>query len=149
MNRLGLLGLVGTALAVLVLVGSMIGGLVPAGGGGGGQEDDVERLPPRAERVRVEVLNAAGITGLARAATERIRSAGYDVVYFGNASSFGRDTSVVLDRSGRPHAARAVAAAVDVPLVLERPDTSLYLDVTVIIGRDWSGTPAQADSTPR
>lgn len=147
MNRLGLLGLVGTALAVLVLVGSMIGGLMPEGGGG--QAADVERLPPQAERVRVEVLNAAGITGLARAATERIRSAGYDVVYFGNASSFGRDTSVVLDRSGRPDAARAVAAAVDVPLVLERPDTSLYLDVTVIIGRDWSGIPAAADSTPR
>ena len=148
MSRPALLGLLATALAVLVLVGSMIGGLVPRDGAARSGAVAEDGQDAGDERVRVEVLNAAGITGLARAATERIRSAGYDVVYYGNASSFGRDTSIVLDRSGRPDAARAVAEAIGVPIVLERPDTALYLDVTVIIGRDWSGVPAVADSTP-
>lgn len=148
MSRPALLGLLATVLAVLVLVGSLIGGLVRGDEAGGSHAVREDGADAAAERVRVEVLNAAGITGLARAATERIRSAGYDVVYYGNASSFGRDTSIVLDRSGRPGAARAVAEAVGVPVVLERPDTALYLDVTVIIGRDWSGVPAVADSTP-
>lgn len=139
MSRLGLLALILTTLVVLALIGSMIGGLrspdTPAEPGSSPARDgEVGR-----ERVRVEVLNAAGVAGLARAGTERIRAAGYDVVYYGNAAAFGRDTSVVLDRSGRSDAARAVAAAMDIPLVLEQPDTSLYLDVTVVLGRDWSG----------
>lgn len=148
MSRLGLLALILTTLIVLVLIGSMIGGLQTPVGTVVTSDSPATVAEAGRERIRVEVLNAAGVAGLARAGTERIRAAGYDVVYYGNAAAFGRDTSVVLDRSGRPDAARAVAAAMDIPLVLERPDTSLYLDVTVILGRDWSGIPAEPDTVP-
>ncbi|GIS80058.1 MAG: hypothetical protein CM1200mP14_16240 [Gammaproteobacteria bacterium] len=54
-------------------------------------------------RVTVEVLNAGGVSGVARAATAALRSAGFDVVSFGNASSFDQVESVVVDRIGDPN----------------------------------------------
>ena len=145
MSRPALLGLLATALAVLVLLGSLLAGLGPPGERTADLDQPL-RAPEGDERVRVEVLNAAGVAGLARAATERVRAAGFDVVYYGNAPAFGQDTSLVLDRSGRLDAARDVAEAAGIEIVAERPDTTLYLDVTVIIGRDWVGIPAQEEA---
>lgn len=88
-------------------------------------------------RIRVEVLNAAGRDGMARRATDYLRELGFDVVYFGNAESFGRDTSIVLDRVRRLPDARRVADALGVRRVVSRPDSNLYLDVSVLLGADW------------
>ena len=102
---------------------------------------------PAGERVRVEVLNAAGIPGMARAATDRLRDAGFDVVYFGNNRGFAPESSLVLDRVGKPAVAQQVARAIDIPRVDSRPDTTLYLEVTVVLGKDWSGIPAPDSSS--
>lgn len=100
-------------------------------------------------RTRVEVLNGAGIDGLARRATDSLRGLGFDVVYYGNAGSFDREASVVLDRVGASERALAVARALGIPNVRSEPDPSLYLDVTVMLGRDWgSGAPPLAGSPP-
>ena len=88
-------------------------------------------------RVRVEVLNGSGQAGLARSATDALRSQGFDVVFYGNAGAFGRDTSVVLDRVGQLDMARSVADALGIPRVLSEPDSNLYLDATVVLGEDW------------
>lgn len=97
-------------------------------------------LPVRRQgpRIRVEVRNAAGQPGLARAATNVLRDQGFDVVYLGNAGSFDRDSSVVLDRVGRLDFAREVADAIGIPRVLSEPDSNLYLDATVVLGEDWT-----------
>lgn len=94
-------------------------------------------LPQIGERVRVEVLNAGGERGVARIATDELRSLGFDVVYFGNAETFDAEMSAVVDRVGRMEAARAVANALGIRNVRSEPDTSLYLDTTVLLGRDW------------
>jgi hypothetical protein len=135
MKRFRLVALVLTLAAVALLTGSLFAGLEV----GGPEASAAAVEPPRApaERVRVEVLNAAGVPGLARAATERLRQQGFDVVYYGNASGFGPDTSRVLDRLGRLDVAVAVADALGVGAVSLAPDTSLYVDVTVVLGRDW------------
>jgi len=91
----------------------------------------------REPRVRVEVLNAAGRAGLAREATQRLRDHGFDVVFFGNAREFGRDSSVVLDRVGTIEVAREVAEALGIAAVRSEPDTTLLLEVTVVLGKDW------------
>lgn len=94
-------------------------------------------LPQVGERIRVEVLNAGGEQGVARIATDELRTLGFDVVYFGNAETFDAEMSVVLDRFGRLEAAKAVADALGISNVRSEPDASLYLDTTVRLGRDW------------
>lgn len=97
-------------------------------------EGHVIRIPGT---VRAEVLNAGGRPDMAREATIRLRDQGVDVVYFGNAGTFGRDSSVVLDRVERLDAARAVADVLGIRQVRSQPDSNLYLDVTVLLGEDW------------
>ena len=135
MNRVRIGALAAVCLAVLVLLGSMVAGMLrepPA-------EGEIPPAEPAARRVRVEVLNAGGVPRLARRGTEQLRDAGFDVVYYGNAPrTFHPDTTLVLDRVGDPAAAAAVAAALGVERVRAAPDSGLYLEVTVVLGRDWA-----------
>ncbi|MDX1673516.1 MAG: LytR C-terminal domain-containing protein [Longimicrobiales bacterium] len=95
----------------------------------------------RPGEVRVEVLNGAGVAGLARDATYRLRGEGFDVVFFGNAEHFRHERSVVVDRVGDPDLARAVAAALGVDSVATAVDSALMLEVTVVLGDDWPPAP--------
>lgn len=88
--------------------------------------------------IRVEVINAAGVDQLARRATDHLRELGFDVVYYGNADEFGRDSSVAIARVDSIEPARRVADALGVMQVEKEPDRNLYLDVSVILGRDWA-----------
>lgn len=141
MRRLQTLGLFLALLTVAVLAGSLVAGLgrggadgAAASSGAGGKT--LRTAAPRAERVRVEVLNAAGVPDLARRATRQLRADGFDVVYFGNAPE-RRDTSVVFDRVGRLAVAARVAEALEIGRVVSAPDSGLYLDVSVYLARDW------------
>lgn len=96
-------------------------------------------------RIRVEVLNGAGIDRLATRATERLRKLGFDVVYYGNADDFSQDTSVAIARLESVEPARRAADALDLHRVEHRPDRNLYLDVTVILGADWGGVGEATD----
>lgn len=101
----------------------------------------VEPEPAQRSLGRLEVLNASGRAGLARAATDRLRQAGFDVVYFGNAGAAAGDTSVVLDRAGDDAVARAAARHLGIDRVATRVDTTLFVDASVIIGSDWRSAP--------
>ena len=94
-----------------------------------------------APRVRVQVLNTTKTRGLARRAMLYLRDQGFDVVEVGT-SGPARDTTLVLDRSRHPDWARSVATSLGTARVEARPDTSRYLDVTVLIGSSWR-PPAQ------
>lgn len=97
--------------------------------------------PPPVERarIRVQVRNASGIPGAAAEVTEYLREAGFDVVDFGNAEESDRPQTVVVDRVGSPAPAREVAAALRGVPIESGVDTTLYLDVTVLVGRDAQG----------
>ena len=143
-GRVQTVGIFVTLLLVAALFGSLVYGFLSRRG-------RAPSLAPReapadakagadapAGRVRVEVLNASGRPGLAREGTRVLRDRGFDVVSFGNAPrGFGPDTSMVLDRVGRMDAARQVADAAGIRRVHARPDSNLYLDATVVLGRDW------------
>jgi hypothetical protein len=96
----------------------------------------VDAEAPSGVRIRVEVLNATRVRGLARRATMHLRDRGFDVVYVGT-SRDARDSTLVLDRSGRPQWAALVARALGGARVQRAPDSSRYLDVTVLIGATW------------
>jgi hypothetical protein len=94
-------------------------------------------IPTLGQRVRVEVLNAGGVSGMAAEARDRLRDAGFDVVYYGNAPQFGETASVVFHRAGDREAAEAVARSLGISEVETRLDPSLLLEVTVRLGASW------------
>ena len=98
-----------------------------------------EVLVPAGVRIKVEVLNATKIRGLARRATLFLRDRGFDVVAVGTTAEQAA-TTLVIDRSNHPEWAQLVARAFNAK-VESRPDTSRYLDVTVLVGADWRPPP--------
>ncbi|MCZ6824428.1 MAG: LytR C-terminal domain-containing protein [Gemmatimonadota bacterium] len=95
-------------------------------------------LPLEAEAyARVEVLNGTGEPGVAQQAAEVLRRGGFDVVYFGNAGSFDILRTKVIDRVGSRLLADSVARWLGVHTLEVDPDVTLYLDATIILGRDW------------
>jgi hypothetical protein len=100
-------------------------------------------------RIRVEVLNGAGVDRLAVRATERLRELDFDVVFYGNLETFDRDSSVVIARVNDLEPARRVADALGLHTVRREPDRNLYLDATVILGSDWSGDFEPRNLEPR
>lgn len=95
---------------------------------------------PPGQRIRVEVLNATRINGLARKATYLLRNRGFDVVSIGT-SGRQQDSTEVIDRSNHLAWARRVADALGGARVESRPDSTLYVDVTVLLGRTWRAPP--------
>ncbi|MEO6528865.1 MAG: LytR C-terminal domain-containing protein [Gemmatimonadaceae bacterium] len=96
---------------------------------------DVPRAPDSV-RIRVQVLNTTKTRGLARRATRLLRDRGFDVVEFGTASPT-IDTTMVLDLSGHPAWAGAAAKVMAPATTRSRPDSSRYLDITVLVGSTW------------
>jgi hypothetical protein len=103
--------------------------------------DSTEPLAIPDSRVRVQVLNGSDKSGLAALATDHLREAGFDVVSIGNARS-SVAASIVLDRVGNRAAADSVARRLGIARVETRRDTTLYLEVTVILGPEWRTPPA-------
>ena len=104
-------------------------------------------MPPRAPddarapagvRIKVEVLNASTVRGLARRATMYLRDRGFDVVENGSAPAADRrDSTLVLDRSHHADWAALAARAMGGARVETRPDTLRDVDLTVLVGATW------------
>lgn len=99
-----------------------------------------EVTAPPNTRVRVEVINATRTSGLARRVTRLLRDRGFDVVKY-STSSVTQDSTIVLDRTDHPEWARLVGQALGAARVEARPDTSGYVDVTVLLGSTWRPPP--------
>ncbi len=91
---------------------------------------------PEGVRIRVQVLNTTKTRGLARRATRLLRDRGFDVVELGTVGPT-MDTTLVLDLSGHPEWAGAVAKVMAPAHTRARRDSSRYLDVTVLVGSSW------------
>jgi hypothetical protein len=126
--------------AALIATAAWLGRRYPEAGAMEGRASYAPR-----ERVRVEVLNAGGVAGVARDVRDLLMDDGFDVVQWGNASSFDRDSTVVVDRVGRGELAEAVANALGIRNVLVEPDPDLFVDVSVLVGRDWAARAPEAD----
>ena len=142
--RAGLFATLALAAAFAVSAIAGLGGAGDRAGSGGRAADPAAPTAadtPAHGDIRVEVLNGAGKAGLAREVTHRLRGDGFDVVFYGNAARFDHARSVVLDRVNDPLRARAVAAALGIDSVATAPDSTLLLDVSVVVGGDWPPPP--------
>ncbi len=96
-------------------------------------------------RIRLEVLNAGGVSGMAGDATAVLREQGFDVVFLGNAEASSEDISSVIDRVGDMRIAAAVANALGIRNVLSEPDSNLFVDASVMLGSEWHPPEAVLD----
>jgi LytR cell envelope-related transcriptional attenuator len=129
-------------IAVALGAGAVVRGRRPAARPSPARVSVPEReRAPDSVRVRVQVLNATNVSGLARRATMVLRDHGFDVVETGNTKG-PLDTTLVLDLSGHPEWAHRIAGVLAPARVQARKDTSRYLDIAVVLGSTWR-PPAQ------
>jgi len=94
---------------------------------------------PDSSHITVEVINATKVRGLGRRATFYLRDRGFDVMYVATTKEV-RASTMVLDRSGHPDRAKLVGQALHAPSQ-SAPDSTRYIDVTVLLGNDWTPPP--------
>lgn len=132
------------ATALTVLVGCVVIALVlfRVAGSSGNSTGTASRevLVEPGVRIRVEVLNATHTPRLARHATRVLRDRGFDVVAIGNADE-QLDSTTILYRTDHPEWAALAATAMEGARVESRPDSSRYLDLTVLVGASWTPPP--------
>jgi LCP family protein required for cell wall assembly len=91
-------------------------------------------------KVRVQVLNGAGVKGLASKAAADLREVGFRPRGVGNADSSDYEDTIVRYGPDREDSARTLAAAV--PGAKLQLDQSMRGNVELIVGRSYSGTRA-------
>lgn len=135
--------LVAIALMVLVAGGAAVGRWVlanppsaPPDAAGVARLDTLARAPA-GTRIVVRVVNGSGVRGLARRATLYLREFGYDVVDYDSESNGRRSSTEIIVHTGHGDWASRVQRALGTGTVRERADSLRYLDLTVILGRDW------------
>ncbi len=95
--------------------------------------------PVASREIHIEVLNGCGDDGVARAAGDRLRALGFDVITVENAESYNYPETIVIDRVGRPDFARQVGDAIGVANRIQQivPDPFRIEEVTVVVGGDY------------
>jgi hypothetical protein len=84
-------------------------------------------------------LDGAGSMKVAQYVTNILRSKGYDVVEMKRNNDGIIERTYVIDRSGNLEVARKLAETLGIATdkVFQKIDRNLYLDVTVVVGKDF------------
>lgn len=124
-------------LSVVVLAVVVVAVILIGRGDGTAQSEVV--LQGRVHTIQLDVLNATGEAKLAQRVTDYLRSRGFDVVEIGNYRE-PLERTLVVDRTGDAQAAVQVAEALGISpeQVMQKIDKTLYLDVSVLIGKDYA-----------
>ena len=103
-----------------------------------GSDDDATKQINN-NKIKVEVLNGCGISGVAEKLTDYLRSSGFDVVNLGNYRSFQIENSIVIARNEKIQNAERVATAsgLSSESVIQQMNPEYLLDVTFILGKDY------------
>jgi len=92
-----------------------------------------------ATKIKVEVLNGCGVSGVADKVTDYLRENKIDVVNLGNYRSFEIEKSIIIGRNKKIRNAELVASLVglDQNSVIQQINPDYLLDVTFILGKDY------------
>jgi len=101
--------------------------------------DQQKQIQPQ-RIIQLDVLNGCGAKGVGSKFTDFLRTHGFDVVEMKNYKSFQIQQTLVVDRIGDLTLARKVANSLGVSEknVLQQINTDYFVDVSVIIGKDFS-----------
>ena len=102
--------------------------------------NELESPKSSARLIQVEVLNGCGFSGKADKITDFLRQHHFDVVQIGNYISYDVEKSIVIDRTGNMINALKVADSLGInhKNVVQQMSTKYFLDVSLIIGKDYS-----------
>lgn len=100
---------------------------------------DSLKSQPLLNYIQVQVLNGSGVPRLGDKFSRFLRSKNVDVVEIGNYIVSDIDYTMVIDRTGKKDKALAVASMLGVKSenVFTQQNKNYFLDVSVIIGRDF------------
>ena len=92
------------------------------------------------EIIQIDVLNGSGLQGAANSCTAYLRVRGFDVVEMHNYKTSDVSESLVIDRVGNTANAEKVAYALGIKKknIVQQLNHDYYVDVSVVIGRDFS-----------
>jgi len=90
------------------------------------------------EAARIEVQNGTTTTGLASKVASDLRSAGYNVVRFGNADRFDYEQTVIVVYNDKRYSLNSLKAQLNIgdAQVSQQSDPSADVDIRVILGRN-------------
>jgi hypothetical protein len=90
--------------------------------------------------LQVEVLDGVGSMKIAQRMTDIVRSRGYDVVEMKKNAEGIAEKTIILDRSGNLDLAKKLAQELGVTenKVFQKIDKNLFLDMTIILGKDYA-----------
>jgi LCP family protein required for cell wall assembly len=91
-----------------------------------------------AEAARLQVLNGAGIEGLAGRTQEWLLQQGLLVIDIGTADRADYPNTVIVDYTGKPYTVGWLKRTFGVTTIISSADPGSDFDVKVILGRDWS-----------
>jgi hypothetical protein len=99
--------------------------------------------PIATPRIKVQVLNGCGKTGIAKKASDFLARNDYEVSDVGNADNQNYRFSKVLNRSGNATATREIARllGIDESRIERKTGARGNIDVTLIIGNDYRRLP--------
>ena len=112
------------------------------------QEPTISQRQTVTKKIRVEVLNGCGVTGVAIQFTDYLRSQGFDVVITENYRSFDVDSSFVIDRvSLKSENALQIARSLGIPdnLVNAILSDDLAVEATIVLGSDYTNLKGYSD----
>ena len=99
---------------------------------------DPQEIYKKNANLRVEVLNGCGIDRLALRVTNLLRKKGFNVVKIGDTKQQDFEETVVLERAlENMDNAKYFAKQIGCKNVDKDIDEALYIDITVIIGKDY------------
>ena len=112
--------------------------------------DTTRSGPAAGEIIQVDVLNGCGVSQGCVGVTSYLRARGYDVVEMRNYKTFDVPSSLVIDRSGDLETARKVAYALGVRSenIIQQINHDYYVDVSVVIGKDYASLKPVPEDTP-
>ena len=93
--------------------------------------------------IEVEILNGCGVVGLASKVSDLLRDNNIDVVRSENADNFNYTQTMLILRNENLEDLNYVAKSLGLnpnedPRVIHQPDESLSVDLTLILGKDFS-----------